>query len=161
MSAVLDHAPAKAVQQLPKPKAADSASERSRLLKQRLKEAGAEVQAARAASGKPCAGKVAKGSEPVDVKKAELARQALLRDEFVRKATGGVWTDGESREWARVEKEQRMVLMLLAGIDGDLQVLATRAWREFTPPERQAIKGEIRIAKRVFSGLAALTSRMQ
>lgn len=161
MSAVLEQPPALAParQRTPKAGAEDTAAQRRSLLKQRLKEAGAKVRAMRAASGQPCVQKVAEAATPVGA--AHLARLASLRDHFVHKATAGVWSDAETREWARVGDEQRVMLMLLAGIDGDLQALAKRAWREFTPPERQAIKGEIRVAKRVFAGLAALTSRSQ
>lgn len=90
------------------------------------------------------------------------ARERLrtLRDELLQKASGGVWMDGESREWARVSHEHRMMVMMLAGISGDLDALAARAWREFTPAERAAVKGEMRAAKRTFSAVAALCSRL-
>ncbi|MEZ2739128.1 hypothetical protein [Comamonas jiangduensis] len=90
------------------------------------------------------------------------AREHLrtLRDGLLQKASGGVWMDGESREWARVSHEHRMMVMMLAGISGDLDALAARAWREFTPAERAAVKGEMRAAKRTFSAVAALCSRL-
>ena len=90
------------------------------------------------------------------------ARERLrtLRDGLLQKASGGVWMDGESREWARISHEHRMMVMMLAGISGDLDALAARAWREFTPAERAAVKGEMRAAKRTFSAVAALCSRL-
>ena len=87
-------------------------------------------------------------------------RLKVQRDELLRKASMGTWFDGESREWARISHEHRVMIMMLAGIDGDLQVLASRAWREFTPAERDAVKSEMRLAKRTFSNVAALCSRI-
>lgn len=87
-------------------------------------------------------------------------RLKTQRDALLGKASAGVWFDGESREWSGISHEHRMMVMLLAGIGGDLDALATRAWREFTPPERAAIKTEMRAAKRTFSSVAALCSRM-
>lgn len=87
-------------------------------------------------------------------------RLKAQRDALLSRASFGVWFDGESREWAHIGHEHRMMVMLLAGIGGDLDALATRAWREFTPPERAAIKTEMRAAKRTFSSVAALCSRM-
>lgn len=57
-----------------------------------------------------------------------------------------------SREWAHIGHEHRMMVMMLAGISGDLDALASRTWREFTPAERAA--------KRTFSSVAALCSRI-
>lgn len=45
--------------------------------------------------------------------------------------------------WARLHVDTRSILLMLAGVDPasehDLPSLALRDWREFTPPERQAI----------------------
>ncbi|KQO24206.1 hypothetical protein ASF11_21715 [Acidovorax sp. Leaf76] len=82
-----------------------------------------------------------------------------LRDEFVKAATKMQWSDAESREWARMAETHRMALMLLAGVDGDLGVLAQRHWRELPEPERIALKAEARFARREFSRLHALTGR--
>lgn len=87
-------------------------------------------------------------------------RLKAQRDALLQKASMGAWFDGESREWARISHEHRVMIMMLAGIDGDLQVLASRAWREFTPAERDAVKSEMRLAKRTFSNVAALCSRI-
>ena len=82
-----------------------------------------------------------------------------LRDEFVKAASKKQWSDAESREWARLAETHRMALMLLAGVDGDLGVLAQRHWRELPEPERIALKAEARFARREFSRLHALTGR--
>lgn len=116
-------------------------------------------------------GKVVKAQKPAKPKHEGKAASNLSvpelrerlkaqRDALLGKASFGVWFDGESREWAHISHEHRMMVMLLAGIGGDLDTLATRAWREFTPAERAAVKTEMRAAKRAFSGVAALCSRM-
>lgn len=109
---------------------------------------------------KPAAPKAS--TKPADKLTVPEARERLrtLRNGLLQKASGGVWMDGESREWARVSHEHRMMVMMLAGISGDLDALAARAWREFTPAERAAVKGEMRAAKRTFSAVAALCSRL-
>lgn len=124
-------------------------------LKAQFKAVGKAVQAQKPAKPKH-AGKAAT-SLTVDELRERLKDQ---RDGLLRKASLGVWFDGESREWARVGHEHRMMVMMLAGIGGDLDALASRAWREFTPAERDAVKSEMRAAKRTFSGVAALCSRL-
>lgn len=123
-----------------------------------LRQAGKALKAA-----KPPVACAAKRNKPAIEHTVEENRAYLvqLRNELLRNASAGRWHDGEAKEWSRIAHEQRVMLMLLAGLDGDLQTLATRAWREFTPPERSAIKSEIRAAKRAFGGLAALCSRVQ
>lgn len=106
--------------------------------------------------------KPAYAGKPVATLSVPEIRQRLKaqRDALLQKASMGAWFDGESREWARISHEHRVMIMMLAGIDGDLEVLATRAWREFTPAERDAVKAEMRLAKRTFSSVAALCSRI-
>lgn len=90
---------------------------------------------------------------------ARLFGLGELRDEFVQRASQGRTSDAESREWARLEHAHRVVLMLLAGLDGELSELANRAWRELPEPERVAIKQEARTARAGFSRLFAMTGR--
>lgn len=82
-----------------------------------------------------------------------------LRDEFVTISSQKRWSDAESREWARLSETHRMALMLLAGVDGDINALAQRTWRELPEPERLALKAEARFARTEFSRLHALTGR--
>lgn len=125
-----------------------------------------ELQAQMKAMGKVV--KAQKPAAPKHLKKPVTSltvpesreRLRLLRDGLLHKASGGMWMDGESREWARISHEHRMMVMMLAGISGDLDALAARAWREFTPAERAAVKGEMRAVKRTFSAVAALCSRL-
>lgn len=100
--------------------------------------------------------------KPVDKLTVPELRERLRtqRNELLVKASHGVWFDGESREWAGIGHEHRMMVMMLAGISGDLDALASRAWREFAPAERDAVKSEMRAAKRTFSAVAALCSRL-
>lgn len=124
-------------------------------MKAQLKTMGKAVQAQKPAKPKH-AGKAATSLTVLEIRE----RLKDQRDALVRKASLGVWFDGESREWARIGHEHRMMVMMLAGISGDLDALASRAWREFTPAERDAVKSEMRAAKRTFSSVAALCSRI-
>lgn len=124
-------------------------------LKAQLKAVAQVVKAQKPAKPKH-AGKAATSLTVLEIRE----RLKDQRDVLVRKASFGVWFDGESREWARVGHEHRMMVMMLAGIGGDLDTLASRAWREFTPAERDAVKSEMRAAKRTFSSVAALCSRI-
>lgn len=95
---------------------------------------------------------------------AAIAKQRLfgpggLRDEYTQLATGGRVSDSESREWLGLDPAHRMVLLLLAGVDGDLVALANREWREMPPPEKEALKREVRGVKSAFSRLLALSGR--
>ena len=49
-----------------------------------------------------------------------------------------------SREWLTIQPMNRMAIMLLAGMDGDLSTLARKAWPEFTPNEKVACQVAIR-----------------
>lgn len=100
--------------------------------------------------------------KPAKMLTVQEARERLKvqRDKLLQKASMGVWFDGESREWSRISHEHRVMIMMLAGIDGDLEMLASRAWREFTPAERDSVKCQMRLAKRTFSNVAALCSRI-
>ncbi len=62
-------------------------------------------------------------------------------------------------EWASVPLPHRMALLLLAGLDGDLQSLARRAWAEFTPSEQAAIQVAIRSMHDSLSKAQALQVR--
>ena len=125
-----------------------------------LKQFKAEADALKEA--KPKEEKPAYLTKPVAQLTVTEVRQRLVaqRDELLRRASLGMWVDGESREWAHVGHEHRVMVMMLAGIDGNLEALATRAWREFTPAERDAVKCQMRLAKRTFSSVAALCSRI-
>lgn len=72
---------------------------------------------------------------PADVR-ANLRR---LRDEFAARTVQRAPT-----AWARLAVETRCILLLVAGIDAaadqELSTLALKDWREFTPPEQEAIR---------------------
>lgn len=80
-----------------------------------------------------------------------------LQNENVHRASKGRWSDAESREWAKLTREHRMCLHLLAGIDGDLPELALREWRELPEPERTAIKAEVRTMRGAMKGVFSLS----
>lgn len=80
----------------------------------------------------------------------EKCRQRLreLQDEMVKVISKGRFSDTESREWKAIPEKHRALLLLMSGFQADdyeqLGIAATRAWQEFTPPERQAVKAELR-----------------
>ena len=89
---------------------------------------------------------------------------AALRDEFVRIATDGRFVDAASREWRGIPVVWREALLLLAGAGVDteesLEDLAKRGWQEMPPPEREAVRGIVRGAKRHLGRLTALAARV-
>lgn len=86
-----------------------------------------------------------------------------LRDEFVRIASDGRFVDAASREWRGIPMVWRMALVMMAGAGDDtesLESLAARDWREMPPPERDALRGIVRGAKRHLGRLTALAARV-
>ena len=79
----------------------------------------------------------------------ELQREAAQR-------SNGRSGSAESREWAGLASHYRMALVLLAGIDGEIEELALRDWREMPPPERDAIRRQIRALRSCLLPLRAL-----
>ena len=92
-----------------------------------------------------------------------INKLAALRDEFVRIATDGRFVDSASREWRGIPMNWRMALVLMAGLGDEAEspaILASREWREMPPPEREALRGMVRSAKRHLGGLTALAARV-
>jgi len=48
---------------------------------------------------------------------------------------------------------------MLAGVDGDVDILADRDWRELNPVEERAVKSAIRQMKNAMSGIVALARK--
>lgn len=80
-----------------------------------------------------------------------------LREDY-RRSAGRGYIDAENQEWMALPVRWRMALLLLCGIEGDLPTLASRDIQSMPPPERGAIKSELRLAKRQFARLVALVS---
>jgi hypothetical protein len=91
---------------------------------------------------------------PKDVRK----KWPALREEFARLASKGRFVDVESQDWLSLPQRWRMGLLIMCGIDGDLPTLASQDFQKFTPPERAALKAEVRIAKRIFARMPGLAS---
>lgn len=87
------------------------------------------------------------------------ARLRMLKDDAVRRASNGRWSDAEAREWSGLHVGTRMAALLLAGIEGEMEELALREWRELPPPERAAIKAQVRYLADEMAGLRSLTLR--
>lgn len=62
----------------------------------------------------------------------------------------------EAREWARVPNEYRVLALMMAGIDGDLDALADRPWRAVPVPERIAIRSAMRESMLAYRGMVAV-----
>lgn len=87
----------------------------------------------------------------------QRAKLHLLRKDFRRKSGHG-YIDAENSEWHALPVRIRMALLLLCGVDGDIDALANRDFQAMPPPERQAIKTEVRLAQRHFARVRALGS---
>ncbi len=92
---------------------------------------------------------------PPDVR----ARLLNLRDEIVAKQSRGRAPCARSAEWAALPVELRMAYLMVSGIDGELSALAVKAWPEFTPPEREAIRSTVRAFASAARDSVALVSR--
>lgn len=86
-------------------------------------------------------------------------RMFAIRDEIVAKQSRGRTPCARSAEWAALPVELRMAYMMVAGLDGDLSALAVKAWPEFTPPEREAIRSTVREFAKAARSSVALVSR--
>lgn len=87
-------------------------------------------------------------------------RLRSLQDEALRRSTNGRWSDVESRAWKGMDLGHRVCLLILAGVGDDfdaLSALADRDWREMPPPERVAIKREVRSMRAAMSKAFCLT----
>jgi hypothetical protein len=62
-------------------------------------------------------------------------------------------------EWTVLSREHRIVFLMLAGVDGDVDILADRDWRELNPVEERAVKSAIRQMKNAMSGIVALARK--
>ncbi|PJO38761.1 hypothetical protein CTI10_008190, partial [Delftia acidovorans] len=74
-------------------------------------------------------------------------------------AANGRCGSAESREGRAWPGHYRMALVLLAGIDGEIEELALRDWREMPPPERDAIQPPDPRAAQLLQPLRALALR--
>lgn len=86
-------------------------------------------------------------------------RLQQLKNEIVSAATGGRHRCARSKEWAALPLEFRFAVLLMAGIDGDMDALARRAWREMPTPERDAIRGVMRNFAAVLKASPSLCAR--
>ena len=92
-----------------------------------------------------------------------LPRLMELRDEHVRIASNGRFVSAAEKEWCRLHRTWRMVLLMVAGVGvdtDDLDSLATRDWSEMAEPEQQAVRWAVRDAKKNVAALTALAARV-
>lgn len=89
----------------------------------------------------------------------DQARKKLqqLRDEAAVRSKGYKPTTSlESIEWKRLSVQTRTMLIIFAGIDGDLDQLAVRDWHEMPRPEQVQLVLIIRRMRCEFTDLVAL-----
>jgi hypothetical protein len=90
----------------------------------------------------------------LDAQRKQLKK---LRDEAAVRAAGEKPTTSlESIEWKKMHIYTRSCLLLFAGVDGDLEALASRDWHELPQPERVQIVLGIRSLRSELLGLVAL-----
>ncbi len=87
-----------------------------------------------------------------------LRRLRVLRDEAKLRSLGIVRVSIVSEEWARLSREHRLVVLLMAGID-EAEDVILKDWSEYSLPEKQAIQSVVRELKVALSGLVALVRR--
>lgn len=90
------------------------------------------------------------------------ARLRELQGEALNRSTRGRWSDAESREWYAMDLGLRVCLLILAGVGDDfdtLSPLADRAWLEMPPPERDAIKQQVREVRAAMTKVSGLAGR--
>lgn len=90
---------------------------------------------------------------------ANMPELVALRNEAAARSVGSAGGCAASIEWARLSIEFRMAVLLLAGIDGDLETLARRAWLEFPTTEKQAVKVQLRAMRAQLSQLWAVLQK--
>lgn len=80
-----------------------------------------------------------------------------LRDEFaVKNEWGRATTSLESIEWEKLHIQTRILMLLDAGCDGELQDMAAKNWHELPRPEQLAVNLSIRRLRCELLGLVAL-----
>ena len=130
---------------------------------ERIRAREIERHANRMAGIERMAKRLRSGSKGLTSRDEALLRLCELSDEYTTLATEGRFHDSASREWKGIPLNWRSNLLLRAGVGTgleELDVLASRNWREMPPAERNAVATVLREAKQCFKGLVALTSRV-
>lgn len=83
----------------------------------------------------------------VDVYKKQLAE---LRAKSVAH-TLSMGLLGKETEWKALHWTHRAVLLMLAGVEGDLKKMAKKSWQELPPNERMAITSALKVLKESLS----------
>lgn len=83
----------------------------------------------------------------------------ILRDEAKLRADNSSRSCCLSHEWAGMSREHKIVFLMLAGVDGEVDAIAGRDWKEYAPPEIAALQLSIRQMQRSMLHVTALTRR--
>lgn len=84
--------------------------------------------------------------------RVHLARLHVLRNECLMRSEGVAKLSPVAHEWARLSREHRILIMLLAGID-EAEDLYAKDWNEFNAHECQAIRVQLRLLRAAMAGL--------
>ena len=87
---------------------------------------------------------------------AELPKLQALRDAAALSVAHQSSSTMQSVEWARMPTMTRVVILLMAGIDGENETLAVKSWREFNLPEQAGIQSAMRQLRGALLGAQAL-----
>lgn len=74
----------------------------------------------------------------------ELQKLRRLRDAAALSVAHQSSSTMQSVEWGRMQTMTRVVLLLMAGVDGENETLAVKAWKEFNLPEQAGIQSAMR-----------------
>lgn len=80
---------------------------------------------------------------------AEMPKLAMLREAFLHKPAVQDWV---GKWWTETKIDDRRTLLALAGLDESIQS-ASRAWRQFTQADRDALMHECKRVGRLVEGL--------
>jgi hypothetical protein len=105
-------------------------------------------------AAKPCTGFVPSGVQVAEVRKLRQLRNKIALENA--KTRGYLKDTLDAVEWVRMDSAARMVVMVFAGIDGDMQELGRKDWREFAPPEQDAIRHAVRALARATASCQSL-----
>lgn len=87
---------------------------------------------------------------------AALPKLMALRDAAALSSAEQSSSTMQAVEWGRLPTMTRVVFLLMAGVDGENESLAVKAWKEFNLPEQEGIQSAMRQLRGSLLGAQAL-----
>jgi hypothetical protein len=75
---------------------------------------------------------------------AQKEKLIALRDAAGLRSEFSVKSSMDALEWSRMNVGLKMAVLMLAGVDGEVEAIAGKDFREFTPMECAAIRSQLR-----------------